>query len=81
MITLLLHVLRLLPFLFGGHRQLAVENLALRQQLAVYKRTTARPKLRTTDRLSFAKMVMGLRPTLHHENRLSSPRADARPRR
>src|SRR5437867_2282468 len=51
MITFLLHVLRLLPFLFGGHRQLAVENLALRQQLAVYKRTTARPKLRTTDRL------------------------------
>src|SRR6266581_683799 len=51
MITLLLHLLRLLPFLFGSHRQLAVENLALRQQLAVYKRTTARPKLRTTDRL------------------------------
>src|SRR5213594_3265947 len=51
MITLLLHVLRVRPFLFGGHRQLAVENLALRQQLAVYKRTTARPKLRTTDRL------------------------------
>src|SRR3989454_3393627 len=51
MITLLLHVLRVLPFLFGGHRQLAVENLALRQQLAVYKRTTPRPKLRTTDRL------------------------------
>src|SRR5438094_1216739 len=51
MITLLLHLLRLFPFLFGSHRQLAVENLALRQQLAVYKRTTARPKLRTTDRL------------------------------
>ncbi len=51
MITLLLHLLRLLPFLFGSHRQLAVENLALRQQLAVYKRTTARPKLRPTDRL------------------------------
>src|SRR6267378_3815251 len=51
MITLLLHLLRLFPFLFGRHRQLAVENLALRQQLAVYKRTTARPKLRTTDRL------------------------------
>src|SRR3989449_4431802 len=51
MITLLLHLLRLLPFLFGGQRQLAVENLALRQRLAVYKRTTARPKLRTTDRL------------------------------
>src|SRR2546430_1132957 len=51
MITLLLHLLRLLPFLFGGHRQLALENLALRQQLAVYKRTVTRPPLRRTDRL------------------------------
>jgi transposase InsO family protein len=50
MITLLLHLLRLLPFLFGGHRLLALENLALRHQLAVYKRTAPRPKLRTTDR-------------------------------
>ena len=51
MISLLLHLLRLFPFLCGGHRQLALENLALRQQLAVYKRTVTRPKLRTTDRL------------------------------
>src|SRR3989449_14517 len=51
MVTLLLHLLRLLPFLCGGHRQLAIENLALRQQLAVYKRTVPRPRLRTTDRL------------------------------
>src|SRR5947199_8146434 len=50
MITLLLHLLRLLPFLCGGHRQLALENLALRQQLAVYKRTMTRPRLRTADR-------------------------------
>jgi putative transposase len=51
MITLLLHLLRLLPFLFGGHRQLALENLALRQQLAVYKRTARRPPQRRVDRL------------------------------
>src|SRR5467141_491858 len=51
MISGLLHLLRLLPFLCGGHRQLAIENLALRQQLAVYKRTATRPRLRTTDRL------------------------------
>ena len=51
MITLLLHLLRLLPFLCGGHRQLALENLALRQQLAVYKGTVSRPKLRMSDRL------------------------------
>lgn len=51
MITLLLHLLRLLPFLCGGHHQLALENLGLRHQLAVYKRTAPQPKLRTTDRL------------------------------
>jgi len=51
MITALLHLLRLLPFLCGGHRQLALENLALRQQLAVYKRTVNRPRLRRGDRL------------------------------
>ena len=51
MVTLLLHLVRLVPILCGGHRQLALENLALRQQLAVYKRTAPRPRLRTTDRL------------------------------
>jgi hypothetical protein len=53
-ITLVLHLLRLLPFLFCGHRQLALENLALRHQLAVYTRLTPRPKLRPADRLSWA---------------------------
>src|SRR6058998_447224 len=46
----LLHLLRLFPFLCGGHRQLALENLALHQQLAVYKRTMTRPRLCRTDR-------------------------------
>jgi hypothetical protein len=50
MITTLLHLLRLFPFLCGGHRQFALEKLALRQQLAVYKRTVSRPKLRRPDR-------------------------------
>src|SRR6058998_3453297 len=50
MISLLLHLLRLLPFLLGGHRQLALENLALRQQLTVYRRTVTRPRLRRGDR-------------------------------
>ena len=51
MITTLLHLLRLFPFLCGGHRQLALENLALHHQLAVDKRTILRPRLRRTDRL------------------------------
>jgi putative transposase len=53
-ITLLLHLFRLLPFLIGGHHQIALENLALRQQLAVYKRTAPRPKLRASDCLFWA---------------------------
>jgi len=48
---ILLQLLRLLPFLCGGHCQLAIENLALRQQLAVHNWTATRPRLRTTDRL------------------------------
>jgi len=51
MINLLLDLLRLLPFLCGGRRQLALVNLALGQQLAVYMRMARRPKLRRSDRL------------------------------
>ena len=51
MISTLLHLVRLFPFLCGGRHQLALENLALRQQLAVYRRMVTRPKLRPTDRL------------------------------
>jgi putative transposase len=67
MITLLLHLLRLLPVLFGGHRQLALENLALRQQLAVYKRMMTRPRLLRTDRLfwvGLARIWAGWRQSL-----------------
>src|SRR3989449_9499249 len=51
MVTLLLHLLRLLPMLCGGHHQVALENLALRHQLAVYKKMVNRPKLLNSDRL------------------------------
>ena len=33
------------------HRELALENLALRQQLAVWKARQPRPRLRETDRI------------------------------
>src|SRR2546427_13113067 len=51
MVTLLLRLLRLLPLLCGAHRHLALENLALRYQLAVYKKTVTRPKVCRSDRL------------------------------
>ena len=51
MISTLLHLLQLCPFLCGGHRQLALEHLALRQPLTVYQRTARRPPLRRRDQL------------------------------
>ena len=51
MFARLLRALRLLTVLAGGHRALALENLALRQQLAMYRRTRPRPAARGADRL------------------------------
>ena len=51
MLARLLRVLRQLTVLAGGHRALALENLALRQQLAMYRRTRPRPTVRWPDRL------------------------------
>jgi putative transposase len=64
---LVLHLLRLLPVLCGGHRQVALENLALRHQLAIYKKAVNRPKLRTSDRLfwvALSRMWAGWRQAL-----------------
>ena len=44
-------VLRSLALFCCGHRAVALENLALRQQLAVFRRTVERPPLRHRDRL------------------------------
>jgi putative transposase len=44
-------LLRSLGLICRGHRAVALENVALRQQLAVFRRTVRRPQLRTRDRL------------------------------
>ena len=51
MLAALVAALRSLALICGGHRAVALENLALRQQLAVFKRTVRRPQLRHRDRL------------------------------
>jgi hypothetical protein len=51
MLAALVVALRSLALICGGHRAVALENLALRQQLAVFKRTVRRPQLRHGDRL------------------------------
>jgi hypothetical protein len=51
MLELLILIGRALPLALGSHRELVLENLALRQQLAAVRRTTKRPHLQTRDRL------------------------------
>jgi hypothetical protein len=85
MITLLLHLLRLLPSLCGGHRPLALENVALRQQLAVYKRTASRPTLRRSGRPFWGRSVQNMdrveeRPRHRGTGHGAAVAAAARPR-
>jgi putative transposase len=51
MLAALVVALRSLALICGGHRAVALENLALRQQLAVFKRSVRRPQLHDRDRL------------------------------
>ena len=51
MLTALVVMLRSCALICRGHRAVALENLALRQQLAVLRRTVQRPPLRHRDRL------------------------------
>jgi transposase len=51
MSAFLLGWFRLILLFTRGHQALVLENLALRQQLAVYKRHSKRPRLRRSDRM------------------------------
>ena len=50
-LTIILVLTRGVALACRGHRELVLENLALRQQLTALKRTARRPQLRTRDRL------------------------------
>src|SRR5215510_12183498 len=51
MLNSLLLAVRFLILVFTGHQQVALENTALRHQLAVFAREKKRPRLRDRDRL------------------------------
>ena len=51
MVARLIHLVRLAIVLASPHRSLVLENLALRQPLAVYRRTRPKPALRWSDPL------------------------------
>ena len=63
-----LHIATFVRSLFKSRRQLTLENLALRQQLAMLKPSVKRPRVSPVDRLFwvlFSKYVDGWRAMLH----------------
>ncbi len=44
-------------FVLRDRTQLALENIALRQQLPVYKRTVKRPKMKDRDRIFWLTVI------------------------
>ena len=61
MLTTLVVLLRSIGLICRGHRAVALENLALRQQLAALTRTVKRPRLRGSDRLFWILLAKGWR--------------------
>src|SRR5467141_4066981 len=61
MLTALIVLLRSIGLICCGHRAIALENLALRQQLAVLRRTVTRRHLRSRDRLFWILLAKGWR--------------------
>ena len=50
--------IRFILLVLAGQKQVALENLALRQQLLVFKRNVPRPKLINRDRLFWIGLYM-----------------------
>ena len=69
MLTALVVVLRTIGLVCRGHRAIALENLALRQQLAVLRRTVKRPQIRKSDRLFLDSPRQGMAGVAHRLNR------------
>jgi putative transposase len=61
MLVLLIVVVRGVAFVLRGHRELVLENVALRQQLATMKRGQKRVALNTRDRLFWIVLAQGWR--------------------
>src|SRR3989449_10452599 len=51
MLNAILSLFRMILLILGGYEQVALENLALREQLGIFQRSVPHPKIRPTDRL------------------------------
>jgi putative transposase len=57
MLKAIFSTLRFIILILAGHKEIALENAALRQQLTILKREQPRPKLRHLDRLFWIAMM------------------------
>ncbi len=51
MLNAILSLFRMILLILGGHEQVTLENLALREQLTIFQRSVRPPRIRPTDRL------------------------------
>ena len=58
MLNAIVIAIRFIILVFSGHKQVALENAALRQQLAVFRRDVRRPQLRGRDRFFWVALRM-----------------------
>jgi len=58
MLNAIVLAIRFVLLIFAGQKQVALENAALRQQLAVFKRNVPRPKLNNLDRFFWIGLYM-----------------------
>ena len=68
MLKTVFSTLRFVMLILAGHKQIALENAALRQQLVILKRQQPRPKLRHHDRL-FWILLMKIWKTMENSAR------------
>ena len=71
MLQLLMVVCRALALALRGHREVVLENLALRQQLMAMKRANGRPRLQARDRLFWMALLAKINSGLTGSIRLS----------
>src|SRR5438105_3294587 len=57
MLNAILCLVRMILLILAGYEQVALENLALRQQMAVFQRSVRRPQIRPTDRLFWVSLL------------------------
>ena len=61
MLAALVILRRSFGLICSGHRAVALKNMALRQQLAIFRRTVQRPHLRQSDRLFWVQLIKAWR--------------------